>query len=109
MMLQGLNGPDDDVPPPPQTPPAGAEDPQQLKVVQLNVSALQADNTLGLLLHGTTVVGFRVDEARHVGWKVGDKIIEVRGNHVNDFDEFMEFFQECQQTHGFPMEFSVLR
>jgi len=79
------------------------------RLAHVCVDSLQADNTLGLLLKGTSVVGFRTLEAMHVGWRPGDKIVEVSGQHVKTFDEFMGCFQLSLQKHGFPVHFSVLR
>lgn len=79
------------------------------RLAHVCVDSLQADNTLGLLLKGTCVVGFRTLEAMHVGWRPGDKIVEVSGQHVKTFDEFMGCFQLSLQKHGFPVHFTVLR
>lgn len=82
---------------------------RQLQVRHVHVSQLQADNTLGLLLNGTTIVGFRIPEARDTGWCVGDQIVDVAGHCVGTFEEFMERFQEARLKHGFPVVFNVLR
>eukprot|EP00931_Biecheleriopsis_adriatica_P088056 TRINITY_DN62447_c0_g1_i1.p1 TRINITY_DN62447_c0_g1~~TRINITY_DN62447_c0_g1_i1.p1 ORF type:complete len:363 (+),score=71.52 TRINITY_DN62447_c0_g1_i1:109-1197(+) len=75
---------------------------------QVNVDGLLQDGTLGLLLHGTSVVGFCSDEAAEFGWLVGDQIVEVNGQRVGVFDEFLEKFLAAQVA-GFPILFSVLR
>lgn len=73
------------------------------------VDALHADNTLGLLLHGTSVVGFRIAEAQDAGWCQGDQIVEVNEQRVRTYDEFLERFRHAQREDGFPIVFSVLR
>lgn len=75
---------------------------------QIRVDALLQDGTLGLLLHGTSIVGFCAPEAEKVGWAVGDQIVEVNGQRIALFDEFLEKFVAAQEQ-GFPIEFSVLR
>lgn len=79
------------------------------QLVQMNVDALQADNTLGLLLNGVAIVGFRILEAKDVGWNIGDKIVEVNGECVSCYDQFMERFRDAQKRQGFPIRFGVLR
>lgn len=75
---------------------------------QIRVHALLQDGTLGLLLHGTSIVGFCSAEAEKVGWAIGDQIVEVNGQRIALFDEFLEKFVAAQEQ-GFPIDFSVLR
>jgi len=75
---------------------------------QVRVHELLEDGTLGLLLHGTSVVGFCSSQADSAGWAVGDQIVEVNGHRVAMFDEFIDRFVSAQED-GFPIEFSVLR
>jgi len=75
---------------------------------QVHVRELQTDGTLGLLLHGTSIVGFRTKMAREAGWAVSDQIVEVNARPVSTFDEFLENFAFAQ-AEGFPIIFSVLR
>lgn len=72
------------------------------------VHELLQDNTLGLLLHGTSVVGFCSQSAESVGWCVGDQIVEVDGLRVASFDDFLGRFLTAQER-GLPINFSVLR
>jgi hypothetical protein len=65
-------------------------------VRHVEVSELLEDNTLGLLLHGTSVVGFCSSKAEQAGWRVGDQIVEVNGQRVGSFDEFLECFVQSQ-------------
>jgi len=74
----------------------------------VQVESLLEDGTLGLLLHGTSVVGFCSDDAAAHGWLVGDQIVEINGQRVGAFDEFLERFLAAQ-VKGFPISFSVLR
>lgn len=78
-------------------------------VRHVEVTELLEDNTLGLLLHGTSVVGFCSSRAEAAGWRVGDQIVEVNGQRVGSFDEFLERFVESQVENGLPIDFSVLR
>lgn len=78
-------------------------------VRHVQVTELLEDGTLGLLLHGTSVVGFCSSKAESAGWRVGDQIVEVNGQRVGSFDEFLEFFVDAQSKHGLPIDFSVLR
>eukprot|EP00933_Yihiella_yeosuensis_P007668 TRINITY_DN11280_c0_g1_i1.p1 TRINITY_DN11280_c0_g1~~TRINITY_DN11280_c0_g1_i1.p1 ORF type:complete len:469 (-),score=90.76 TRINITY_DN11280_c0_g1_i1:194-1600(-) len=78
------------------------------KLRQIQVEGLLEDGTLGLLLHGTSVVGFCAEGASENGWAVGDQIVEINGNRVSVFDEFLEKFLSAQ-VQGFPITFSVLR
>lgn len=73
------------------------------------VSALQKDNTLGLLLHGTSIVGFRIAQAQNDGWCKGDQIVEVNEGKVKTYDEFLQRFRQVQCENGFPIVFGVLR
>jgi len=73
------------------------------------VQTLQDDGTLGLLLHGTSIVGFRSAQAEQPGWCVGDQIVEINKRRASNFEEFLESFNEAQMVDGFPIEFSVLR
>ncbi|CAJ1340208.1 unnamed protein product [Effrenium voratum] len=75
---------------------------------QVSVEALLQDGTLGLLLHGTSVVGFCSEDAATHGWRVGDQIVEINGRRVAAFEEFLERFLAAQ-LQGFPITFSVLR
>lgn len=75
---------------------------------QVKVDGLLQDGTLGLLLHGTSVVGFCSEEAADNGWTVGDQIVEINGQRVVAFDDFLERFLAAQ-VEGFPIAFSVLR
>jgi len=72
------------------------------------VQRLEKDDTLGILLHGTSVVGVRTALASEAGWRRGDQIVEVCGHRVTTFDEFLEFFFAAQER-GLPMSFGVLR
>lgn len=74
----------------------------------VKVHGLLQDGTLGLLLHGTSVVGFCSEEAAENGWTVGDQIVEINGQRVVAFDDFLERFLAAQ-VEGFPIAFSVLR
>lgn len=76
---------------------------------KVSIDALQNDGTLGLLLHGTSVVGFRCMQAEANGWKKGDQIVEINGRRAGNFDEFQECFRTSQREDGFPITFSVLR
>jgi len=78
-------------------------------VRHVEVNELLEDNTLGLLLHGTSVVGFCSSRAEQAGWRVGDQIVEVNGQRVGSFDEFLDCFVRCQAETGLPIDFSVLR
>lgn len=78
-------------------------------VRHVEVAELLEDNTLGLLLHGTSVVGFCSSRAESAGWCVGDQIVEVNGQRVGSFEEFLERFVQSQAEHGLPIDFSVLR
>lgn len=80
-----------------------------LRIVDISVNGLQSDNTLGLLLHGTRIVGFRIEAAKEVGWQIGDKIAEVNGQTVGTFEDFMDCFRDAHQKHGFPVQFNVIR
>lgn len=75
---------------------------------KVTVHKLLQDNTLGLLLHGTSVVGFCSQSAEGVGWCVGDQIVEVDGLRVASFDDFLGRFITSQER-GLPITFSVLR
>lgn len=72
------------------------------------MTELTKDNTLGLLLHGTSVVGFCSPDAEGMGWCVGDQIVEVNGQRVASFDDFLACFQQAREQ-GLPVDFSVLR
>jgi len=74
----------------------------------VQVDKLLEDGTLGLLLHGTSVVGFCSAEAEAFGWAVGDQIVEINSQRVAVFDEFLDHFMAAQEE-GFPIDFSVLR
>lgn len=75
---------------------------------KVTVHELLQDNTLGLLLHGTSVVGFCSQSAEGAGWCVGDQIVEVDGMRVASFDNFLGRFLTAQER-GLPINFSVLR
>jgi len=76
---------------------------------KVSIDGLQNDGTLGLLLHGTSVVGFRCMQAEANGWKKGDQIVEINGRRAGNFDEFQDCFRSAQREDGFPITFSVLR
>eukprot|EP00928_Gymnodinium_smaydae_P035945 TRINITY_DN25207_c0_g1_i1.p1 TRINITY_DN25207_c0_g1~~TRINITY_DN25207_c0_g1_i1.p1 ORF type:complete len:423 (+),score=71.79 TRINITY_DN25207_c0_g1_i1:127-1269(+) len=97
---RGVNVP---APPPPTLPDSGC-----YRLRHIDITELMEDGTLGLLLHGTSVVSFCCERAESVGWYVGDQIVQVNGVHVGCFDEFLESFLRAQQK-GFPIRFSVLR
>jgi len=78
------------------------------RIRRVHVRELQYDGTLGLLLHGTSIVGFRTTKAREAGWAVSDQIVKVNARRVSTFDEFLESFAFAQ-AEGFPIIFSVLR
>lgn len=82
--------------------------PACFRLRQVLVSHLLEDGTLGLLLHGTSVVGFCSPAAEASGWMLGDQIVEINGRRVAIFDEFLDQFLSAQQE-GFPIKFSVLR
>jgi len=69
---------------------------------------LEKDATLGILLHGTSVVGVRTALASEAGWRRGDQIVEVNGLRVTTFDEFLDSFLAAQER-GLPISFGVLR
>lgn len=69
---------------------------------------LLEDGTLGLLLHGTTVVGFYTEEAQAFGWQTDDQIVQINGRNVGDFEDFLMHFAAAQEE-GFPVDFGVLR
>lgn len=75
---------------------------------RIRVQNLFEDGTLGLLLHGTSIVGFCTPLAETLGWAVGDQIVEVNGHRVAMFDDFLDRFLEAKDG-GFPIDFSVLR
>lgn len=79
-----------------------------LRLRQVEVSELAEDGTLGLYMHGTSVVGFSGVAADIAGWVVGDQIVEVNGARVSAFSDFLDRFAEAQEA-GFPMVFTVLR
>ncbi|CAE7697077.1 XI-B [Symbiodinium necroappetens] len=89
-------------------PPSPMQSGECFRLRHVRVEALLQDGTLGLLLHGTSVVGFCSEEAASHGWFVGDQIVEINGKHVAAFDEFLEQFLAAQ-VQGFPIVFSVLR
>lgn len=69
---------------------------------------LEKDDTLGILLHGTSVVGVRTALASEAGWRRGDQIVEVNGRRVTTFDDFLDSFFAAQEL-GPPISFGVLR
>lgn len=73
------------------------------------VDRLEKDGTLGLLLHGTSIIGFRSSQAEGAGWHIGDQIVEVNQQAVGNFIEFQEAFREATTNRGFLADFSVLR
>jgi len=89
-------------------PPSPMQSGECFRLRHVRVEALLQDGTLGLLLHGTSVVGFCSEEAASHGWFVGDQIVEINGKRVAAFDEFLEQFLAAQ-VQGFPIVFSVLR
>mmetsp|Transcript_100978 Transcript_100978/g.200604 ORF Transcript_100978/g.200604 Transcript_100978/m.200604 type:complete len:356 (-) Transcript_100978:165-1232(-) len=72
------------------------------------VDRLLEDGTLGLLLHGTSIVGFCTPQAEDFGWSIGDQIVEVNGHRTVTFDDFFDRFVAAQEK-GLPIDFSVLR
>eukprot|EP00747_Dinoflagellata_sp_TGD_P164851 gnl/TRDRNA2_/TRDRNA2_185368_c0_seq1.p1 gnl/TRDRNA2_/TRDRNA2_185368_c0~~gnl/TRDRNA2_/TRDRNA2_185368_c0_seq1.p1 ORF type:complete len:336 (+),score=76.08 gnl/TRDRNA2_/TRDRNA2_185368_c0_seq1:75-1082(+) len=72
------------------------------------VRELLEDETLGLLLHGTSIVGFCSSRAEDAGWRISDQIVEVNGHRVTNFEEFLRRFGDAQ-SEGLPIDFSVLR
>jgi hypothetical protein len=72
------------------------------------VDRLLEDGTLGLLLHGTSIVGFCAPQAEDFGWSIGDQIVEVNGHRTVTFDDFFDRFVAAQEK-GMPIDFSVLR
>jgi hypothetical protein len=91
------------------SPSAGIDGQGCFHVRHVQVAELLEDNTLGLLLHGTSVVGFCSSRAEGAGWRVGDQIVEVNGQRVGNFDEFLDCFMQAQSEIGLPIDFSVLR
>ncbi|CAE7480316.1 XI-B [Symbiodinium pilosum] len=91
-----------------ELPPSPMQSGECFRLRHVRVEALLQDGTLGLLLHGTSVVGFCSEEANSHGWLVGDQIVEINGKRVAAFDEFLEQFLAAQ-VQGFPITFSVLR
>lgn len=91
------------------SPSAGIDNQGCFHVRHVEVTELLEDNTLGLLLHGTSVVGFCSSRAENAGWRVGDQIVEVNGQRIGSFDEFLECFMQAQSEVGLPIDFSVLR
>lgn len=79
-----------------------------LRLRHVLVDKLLEDHTLGLLLQGTCIVGFCSPQAEGCGWLVGDQIVEINGQRVTVFEEFIDRFREAQEQ-GFPIDFSVLR
>jgi hypothetical protein len=75
----------------------------------IEVERLQKDGTLGLLLHGTSIVGFRSAEADLAGWRVGDQIVQINERRASNFEEFQSCFRMAQSKDGFPIDFGVLR
>eukprot|EP00929_Paragymnodinium_shiwhaense_P023724 TRINITY_DN14790_c0_g1_i1.p1 TRINITY_DN14790_c0_g1~~TRINITY_DN14790_c0_g1_i1.p1 ORF type:complete len:482 (-),score=70.23 TRINITY_DN14790_c0_g1_i1:264-1709(-) len=74
----------------------------------IGIEHLMPDGTLGLLLHGTTVVGFREKLASEAGWRIGDQIVDVDGRRTATFDDFLSSFSEAQEL-GLPVTIRVLR
>jgi len=72
------------------------------------VHRLLEDGTLGLLLNGTTIVGFCNPQVEEAGWAINDQIVEVNGQRVAFFEEFIEHFKAAQEQ-GYPISFGVLR
>ena len=89
-------------------PEATSQTSECFRLRHVQIEALLKDGTLGLLLHGTSVVGFCSEEVADQGWLVGDQIVEINGKRVSAFDEFLERFVTAQEE-GFPIVFSVLR
>jgi len=77
-------------------------------VHHIRLQTLEKDDTLGILLHGTSVVGVRTALAGEAGWRRGDQIVEVNGRRVTTFDEFLDSFFAAQER-GPPISFGVLR
>lgn len=73
------------------------------------VDRLPPDGSLGLLLHGTSVVGFSKPGVEDAGWAVGDQIVEVNGEAVASFDEFAAALAAAREVPSCPLRFGVLR
>eukprot|EP00931_Biecheleriopsis_adriatica_P032961 TRINITY_DN19173_c0_g1_i1.p1 TRINITY_DN19173_c0_g1~~TRINITY_DN19173_c0_g1_i1.p1 ORF type:complete len:351 (+),score=78.63 TRINITY_DN19173_c0_g1_i1:85-1137(+) len=91
-----------------EKPPGAGTGGECFHVRQVKIDALLDDGTLGLLLHGTSIIGFCSEAASHFGWLVGDQIVEVNGQSISAFEEFLEKFMAAQ-AQGFPIHFGVLR
>eukprot|EP00929_Paragymnodinium_shiwhaense_P005085 TRINITY_DN10655_c0_g1_i1.p1 TRINITY_DN10655_c0_g1~~TRINITY_DN10655_c0_g1_i1.p1 ORF type:complete len:469 (-),score=92.30 TRINITY_DN10655_c0_g1_i1:297-1703(-) len=120
-LMGGMGGARSSRPPrlPTKTPDAGLKAEQQLYLRPrpgsrchclryVVVDRLVEDGTLGLLMHGTSIVGFCAVDAEDMGWQRGDQVVEVNRTAVSSFDEFLEAFIAARQG-GFPIRFGVLR
>mmetsp|Transcript_1430 Transcript_1430/g.3829 ORF Transcript_1430/g.3829 Transcript_1430/m.3829 type:complete len:349 (-) Transcript_1430:279-1325(-) len=77
------------------------------RLQHVRVDELLEGDTLGLLLHGTLVVGYSHPDAESHGWKTDDQIVEVNGEHVSTFEEFLQAFNDARLAR--PIDFAVLR
>jgi len=77
------------------------------RLQHVRVDELLEGDTLGLLLHGTLVVGYSHPDAESHGWKTDDQIVEVNGEHVSTFEEFLQAFHDARLAR--PIDFAVLR
>lgn len=84
------------------------EGPSCFKLRKIKVQELLQDGSLGLILHGTSLVGFSCAEAAEAGWSIGDQIVEVNGHRVANFEEFLDRFLGAR-TEGLPIEFFIVR
>ena len=65
------------------------------RLQHVRVDELLEGDTLGLLLHGTLVVGYSHPDAESHGWKTDDQIVEVNGDH---FSWLYGIFAESSST-----------
>lgn len=85
-------------------PPLGREcERQRLTLVRVQVERPLGE-TLGLILRGTSIVGFRSKQAA-TGWQIGDQIIEVDHRRV----VLLEDFETALRPGTFPVNVTVLR
>lgn len=83
-------------------------DPDFYHLRHVTVTELLSDGSLGLLLNGTSVVGFRHHEVKEFGWAADDQIVELNGVAISSFEDFLEQFSVAREA-GCPMYFAVLR
>jgi len=76
---------------------------------RVRVDGLPLDGSLGLLLHGTSVVGFSAPGVEDAGWAIGDQIVEVNGEAVASFEEFAAALAAARGVPSCPLGFGVLR